>query len=87
MWFHKRLIKATPNFYNSNHQAYEIVSLVVELLNDIQSNDIKEFQPILEKSKFILNISKTKFKVLITASRQTLQDNAGHTLSSIFLPF
>ena len=49
-----------------------MVSLAVEQLSDIQSNDVKEFRPILEKSKDMLNISKTKLEVLRTTSRQTL---------------
>ena len=59
-----------------------MLSLLVEQLSDIRSNDVKEFQPILEKSKDILNIL-----------RQTLRDNVKHISieeyyrRSISLPF
>ena len=50
-----------------------MVSLVVEQLSDIRSNDVREFQPILERSN-MFNISKIKLDVPRTASRLP-QDN------------
>ena len=53
-----------------------MISLAVEQLSNIPSNDVKEFQPTFEKSNNMLNISKIKLESSRTASRQTLQDNA-----------
>ena len=49
-------------------KADEMVYLVVEKLSDIRSNDVKDFQPILEKIKDMFNISKNKI-VPRTAAR------------------
>ena len=70
-----------------------MIFLAVEMLSDIRSNGVKEFQSILEKSENVLNISKIKLEVPRTASRQTLRDIVEHTSieeyyrRSIFLPF
>ena len=50
-------------------KAYQIISHVVEQLSDICSNKVKEFQPIVEKSRDMLNISKIKLEVPRSASR------------------
>ena len=69
-----------------------MVSLAVDHLSNIRSNDVKEFQPILEKSKDMLKISKIKLEIPRTASRQTLRNNVEHTSieeyyrRSVFLP-
>ena len=49
-------------------KADEMVYPVVEKLSDIRSNDVKEFQPILEKIKDMFNNSKNKI-VPRTAAR------------------
>ena len=73
-------------------KTYEMVSLEVDHLSNIRSNDVKEFQPILEKSKDMLKISKIKLEIPRTASRQTLRNNVEHTSieeyyrRSVFLP-
>ena len=41
-------------------KAYEMVSLVVEQFSGNCSNDVKEFQQVLEKGKGMLSISKIK---------------------------
>ena len=52
-------------------KADEMVYLVVEKLSDIRSNDVKDFQPILEKIKDMFNISKNK----IVSSKNCFETN------------
>ena len=76
LWLHKRLIKVTPmGFTIEIIEAYEMVSSVVRQLSDFRSNNVKEFQSTLEKSKDMLNIFPIKSEVPKAASRQTLRGN------------
>ena len=72
-----------------------MVSPVVKQFSDIRSNNVKEFQPTLEKSKDMFIISKIKLEVPRTSSKQTLRLHFHVIYSSIeeyyrrsiFLPF
>ena len=48
-----------------------MVSPVVKQFSDIRSNNVKEFQPTLEKSKDMFIISKIKLEVPRTSPKQT----------------
>ena len=49
-----------------------MVFLEVEQLSDIRSNDLKEFEPIVEENKDISSISKIKLEAPGTASMKNL---------------
>ena len=68
--FTKSLSKHLQGSTSEIIKAYEMVSLEVEPLSDIQSNGIKEFQPILEKSRYVeyfqnkIESSKNCFEII-----------------------
>ena len=78
IWLHKRVIKTTPRVYDWNHWSIWSGIPCSRTLSEIRSNDVKEFQPILERLN-MFNISKIKLDVPRSASRQTLQSNVEHT--------